>query len=267
EFAPYGQSERLRKYPVHWVDTKHDTIVVFDGRRISRFDVRAGYVDAYPVPSDVVGGIVAVGNVRIWQGHVLIGTYDTGMLPGSRRRLVVRAVASDTSRVVAEMLLSPLPKTQAGQPFDGLAEAKPTWDLLGNCIVATDGHSDSLIVTDVVSGRAATLIVPLPRRFQSGAEKRETKLLGSSDVPLPHLQSRVRSIIANPNGWIWMLPSEPMAGLAPRVEVWRVHVLSRRLQVDTVPTFPLTWDNQGCGLGIRADANDEPQLIRMCNGA
>ncbi len=264
EFAPYGQSHRLRRYPVHWVDARSDTIVTFDGRRLSFFSAEGVYLGARVAPSGMVSGAVTVSNVRLWRGKVLIGTYDMGAMPKSRRALSVRAISTTTDQLVADLALPALPNAAGGRPFDGLSEAKPSWDLVGDCIVATDGHSDSLFVTDLLKGKAVAVVMPLPMHFRTGEERTEARLLGTADLPLPLRPARVHTVVADPFGWIWMEPSAQPARLWPRIEVWRFHLQSQRFRVDTLSAFPLAWDSAGCGIGFGTDANDAPQLVRMC---
>ncbi len=265
EFAPYGQSERLRRYPVQWIDAASDTIMVFDGRRVLRFLADSGYIGSYNIAPAVKGKFVMVGSIRSWRDRVLLGEYNPGMFPqDAQRQLVIYSIGRDSTHAVTNLPLTPLPTSSSGYRFGGLAEANPSWDSYGDCVVTTDGHSDSLIITHLVTGNSASVKMDIPNRFRSGKDEQANAVMGHDKYPLPARASRIIAISAEPNGWLWLLPAM-QDWRAPNIEVWKVNMHTLRTVIDTVAAFPRHWEASGCALGLKTNASDETMIVRMCD--
>lgn len=108
----------------------------------------------------------------------------------------------------------------------------------GEHLLVLDGSA--LITFRKRDGRSA--IIPIRRPLPAPLEQQDDAVLLRSihgpqqALPEPSLPSRIRRLIAAPDGWIWLEPVQP-PGLAPRVEVLRIHLATGTQRTDTARSF------------------------------
>jgi len=224
---------------------------------------------SYSLPPAISTGFVMVSRIRLSDEAVLVGVYDMGLLPGaSQRRFQLFSLTGSTFRPILAFPLPPLPTSPDGRSFDGSAEAKPQWDLLGRCVVFSDGHSDTLFIATTDSREWKRIVMPLPARYRSKDVTNASRLLRIPEgspraLPPPSRPMRIYGLSADPMGWMWLYPVQPSGDFERRKEVWRFDLFSGAFRIDTVGAFPVAFDSAGVGVGIGHNESDEPQLVRV----
>jgi hypothetical protein len=153
-------------------------------------------------------------------------------------------VGPDGARKVAEIPLVALPFTPQTGSYQGVSEARPLWNLHGDCFVLADGGSPTLYVGRVDRAGldsfkfAESLLRPAGEEMEPEAELLEQVGI-RGPVPPPALPSVVRAIALDPAGWLWILPSQPRARTGAAFRVIRIAMRSGEIREDSVAAFPL----------------------------
>jgi hypothetical protein len=166
-----------------------------------------------------------------------------------------RVVAGKAARV-ARLELAELPTRENGAEMKGPAEAWPLWDAVGECLVVTNGSDPELIIGSTSSSAVDTVTFPLtdrPAPRQGGAVQ-------GVPWPEPSAQRRIRDLVADPDGWIWLLPVQPDSSAIAGVEVIQVNIEDRTSVTDTVPAFPIEFGPPGV---FFATTTDESGIRRL----
>ena len=264
ELSSNGPAQRHKKF-VTWIDVADDTIVVFDGLRVHRFDERKEFVDDITTPiRRLYTAIGFTRRIRAVPGGLLVDVEPGGyanLVSKSGRSVGIWQVTSDRVVQVAHLQLAELPMSSRGVRLKGLAEARPLWDLAGDCVAYTDGAASSLFVGSTKSSAVDTISIPLPDdRFVPRGNPEELHLPRGSEVPDPGAERRVLDLVADPDGWIWLLVVQPNSREIEGVEVIRVDVQNARAVTDTLPAFPIAFGPPGV---IIANTTDPSGLSRL----
>ncbi len=261
EFVPRGGVVRLQAKlrVVDWVDRRGDSVGVFDGRRLQFFDSLGRYLGENRAVAESLAGppLSRASRVRLTSDGALVDFESLTLGVRTTRGFALwRFGARDVSKLMEYRLPDP-PVRKEGGVYLGPQEAVVLWDLLGRCVVSSDGGSGSLkYMRSDVRSSIDSISIPLPTR-PSPTESEEIQLLrrlGSPQAPPPPVVPRViQRLVVDPSGAIWLLGNQP-DGLTGRVEVIRADVRSRRVVVDTTPAFPVAFGPSGRILGFRPDS-------------
>ena len=160
------------------------------------------------------------------------------------------------------LMLPPLPRR-----YQSSADAQPLWDRVGGCVVVSDGSSPWLLVARLDGARVDTL--PIPMLTRTARERSEDadllRRMGVNDRGSrpPALPLRVYDLIADPDGWVWILPVQPPDEIKEGLEVLRVPIGDGQAIIDTVPAFPRAFGSEGTVYGTRRDREGLARLARF----
>lgn len=254
-----------------WVDADQGRIVVFDGRSILVLSGDGALVKSWSADAINAGQVVwGARRVRLRGEEVYLdveGATARTRVPGepaSSRRAEI--VASDWAgtRIVAALELPQLPVNPAGTISDGLAQAKPKWDLQQNCLVFSDGHSSRVVFVDIESGQSDTVDLGLPEWYIDVAmANEETRGLTRGAMPEPTARARVGELTLAGDGVLWMRPSAQSAKVSGGQIVWRYFIQTGILTQDTVAAFPRYVDPRGGVFAAATDSNGRTSLMRL----
>lgn len=173
----------------------------------------------------------------------------------------VRMRVGDEDRAVLQLGLVPL----AGKMGVGPAQASPIWDTNGGCVIASDG-AEPMLVYAPVGGKQDTLRVPLPDRADRN-ENYVSKLGGvlpeGTRLDEPSAPARIKDLVLDPDGYVWILPVQPDEPLRGRVEVLRVPLGGGEAVLDTVPGFPRAFGPPGVYYASARGDGDELLVVRF----
>lgn len=234
--------------------------LVFSGSRIQEFDRDGEFLRVFLNTPSRVG-------LHSWRS-ARIGTVGSRLIngrlgdEGSDMRsailsLVFHVVEVDRAergaKSTLQVSLPPRPKFQ-GANFWGANQARPLWDLLGSCVVLSDGHNPWLFIADVdVDDKVDTLSFELPdRRKEAEAQDEDTKELlaivsrsRAGGPPPPSATKEIWDLMVDPSGMIWILPTQPSPAIQAGVEVILIPLAGGEVSVDTVPRFPRAFGPDG----------------------
>jgi len=245
-----------------WIAASGDTVVVFDGERVVFFRAD-GTPGATWSPERVRGSSPMQSRIALAGGEVLFsaGGYDFSRGQGSP----VFTLFSTSGARPRQVAALPLPKLPGRPPALSSEQARPRWDARGDCILLSDGASPSLVRVDRASGAADTLPLPLPDRAPppiSDDEQRAAAAAGARGVPEPSAPLRVRDLIIDPDGTVWIRPIQPDPPIANGIEVIRINAGSGEAMTDTLPAFPRAFGPPGTFYAVEATADGAPLLVR-----
>lgn len=239
-----------------WLAASGDTLLVFDGIAVhgyspdGRFLGRA-YDDAVR-RSDLNDGSPSIASLG---GGLLSswGGYHVPVLrePPDRYRWSVVHHSSGRPDTVLSLQLTPLPQMGGGVGFEGPAQARPVWGASRDCVVATDGGGGWMVRADVPRAGIDTVSFALPEVALPAIDKDEIARLsrmvgkGRGGYPEPTLEKRISSLIVDPDGYAWVLPSQDTAQAAAGLAIVRISLATGRAVHDTVPAFPLAFGRPG----------------------
>jgi hypothetical protein len=255
-FGPVNQGGSMR-----WVHASATGVRLFEGERIQEFSP-AGRFRRVMVNGALQAGISPLQSRLAFVGDTLLysaGGYDImasvarggkDAAPrrddpvGGRSLWWVRMRAGEEDRAVLQLGLTPLERRQGVGP----AQALPLWDANGACVAASDGAEPLLVYAPLAGGAQDTVAVPLPdraARAEDYAERMNGVLKPGMEIPRPSAAARVRDLVLDPDGFVWLLPVQPAQGIPGGVEVVRVPLDGGRAVLDTVPAFPRVFGEPG----------------------
>jgi len=264
-------STRISSMPgTQWVATDGGYIVVFDGRTFFSLSSDGALVHSWSADALNAGRVGFTRRLRIRgeRAYVdMLGMATQGRAPGDSaapRRGEIFASDSAATRLVASLELPALPVNKAGTISDGLAQAKPTWDLQRSCLVLTDGHTSRVVFMDIESGSSDTIDIGLPEWYLDVAKVNEaTSGLTRGEMPEPTARARVSELILEADGVLWVRPAAQSARLEASQVVWRYDIRTGVLTQDTVVAFPRYADPAGRLYGSISDSSGRTTLVRV----
>lgn len=255
-FGPVNYGGSMR-----WVHASPSGVRLFEAERIQEF-APDGRFRRVLVNGTLQAGISPLQSRLVFVGDTLLysaGGYDImaavarggeGTAPG-RETLVdgrspwwVRMCAGEEERPVLRLGLVPLER-RAGV---GPAQALPLWDANATCVAASDGAEPLLVYAALAGGTQDTVPVPLPERAarpQDYEEKMKGVLRPGMEFPRPSVAARVRDLVLDPDGYVWLLPVQPSPRIPGGVEVVRAPLGGGSAVLDTVPAFPRAFGAPG----------------------
>lgn len=264
-------STRISSMPgTQWVATDDGYIVVFDGRTFFSFSADGALVRSWSADALNAGRIGFARRLRIRGERAyidMLGMATRGRAEGDSaapRRGEIFESDSAATRLVASLDLPALPVNKAGTISDGLAQAKPRWDLQRNCLVLTDGHSSRFVFVDIESGSSDTIDVGLPEWYIDVENaNEETSGLTRGEMPEPTAPARVGELTLAADGVLWVRPAAQSARMEAGQVVWRYDIRTGVLTQDTVVAFPRYADRVGAVYGAIADSSERTTLVRV----
>lgn len=255
-----------------WTAVRGDTIIVYDGERLSKFALDGrflGYIAregelARLAPWESRLRATPEGMFFPIGGYLSAETQRENPVPWSLKRL-----AGERVHEVLDLSLPALPRRQGGSTVRTGLQAVPMWDVHGGCVVAADGQGRWLVraTTDGVNRDRIPVHLPDPRR--SEAELAEERRLagqasgGRTKLPEPTALRRIQALIVDPDGFVWILPVQPDWRTAPELEVYLVSLATAETVVDTVPAFPKVFGPSGTYYGEIRGPDREVVLARF----
>jgi len=236
-----------------WVNADSTRVLLFDGTRVQEFGPEGRFRRLALTERTATGISFGQSRLRFTGGNLLYsdGGYDASG-PTHRRaepvggkslwRVRVRDRSHD--RAVLTLGLVPIPRGRGIGP----TQARPLWDARGACVVASDGAEPLLLSASVDGSRPDTAKVELPERWgdpESDAAALRGALPPGARIEQPTVRVRIRDLILDPDGYVWLLPVQPGEGIQGGVEVVRVAVANGRSERDTVPAFPRAFGRPG----------------------
>lgn len=259
EWQPFGPSNQGGS--MKWIHASAAGVRLFEGERIQEFDPR-GRFRRIVVNGALLAGISPLQSRIAYVGDTLLysgGGYDImssiarngeGALPrrddpvGGRSIWWIRARTGNKERTVLQLGLEPLER-KAGV---GPAQALPLWDTNGACVAASDGAEPLLVYASVMGGRQDTVSVPLPdraARTEDYAERLKGVVQPGMRLGEPSAAARVRDLVIDPDGFVWLLPVQPRQAIQGGVEIIRTSLGGGPAVIDTVPAFPRAFGGPG----------------------
>jgi hypothetical protein len=257
----------------NWLDVRGDTVLVFDGTRITHFRSDGSvFRTSTGIARALYGGTPFVGRIHAGPGAVLFDlevqrVYGRQEGDPEGRSHEVWAVSGETAERLLALPLPSLPQTGSAT-YRGGSEAQPRWAQHGRCGVFSDGSSQQLVVREIGSERADTLRFELPalREVPSRAElDRERSPMaqhGRVDgrTPPPAALAQIADLAVDPTGWVWIYPDRSR-GETEKVVV-QVNLATGAVRTDTVAVFPRAFLPDGSIVGIGYDEDRIPRLVR-----
>jgi hypothetical protein len=240
---------------MRWVSASDDHVRIFDRTRIQEFNPD-GRFRRVVLNEAAKAGISFMQSRIVHLGDTLFyssGGYDImpGWIrregkgrPGTLREVVdgrypwtIRMRANEEDRPLVQVGLARLTNERRGL---GPAHARPLWDSNGGCVVVSNG-ADPMLVYAPVGGRQDTLAVPVPDRVERAADY--AGMMGGLGLPdgrmeEPASPTRIRDLVLDPDGWVWLETVRPRDRAFRGVEVVRVPLGGGEAVLDTVPAFP-----------------------------
>lgn len=264
-------STRFSSMPgTQWVASDHGHIVVFDGRTFFSLSEDGALVRRWSADALNAGRVGSTRRLRLRGQRAYLD-----MLAFATRRRVssdsaaprmgeIFASDSAETRLVATLELPALPVNEAGTISDGLAQAKPSWDLQRNCLALSDGHSSRIVFVDVESGASDTVDVGLPEWYIDVAKAIEASSgLTRGVMPEPTARARVGELTLAADGVVWVRPAAQDARIGAGQVVWRYDIRTGVLTQDTVVAFPRYADRSGGVYGVSEDSTGRTTLLRV----
>lgn len=132
------------------------------------------------------------------------------------------------------------PTTPSGAMMIGANEARPLWDLQGDCLIVNDGHDPTVTYYDRRTGTSRSVSFELPDYDFPSAE---AKTVVGMRFPKYALLRRFRQLILDPSGAVWL---DINATSASRTSRYVARVLpDGAVAFDTLPFFPRAFADDG----------------------
>ena len=251
-----------------WIDARRDTVVLFDGAKVLILSPDGGFRGQLDDLAESISGVSFVRRVRWIDGEAVVDIESRGgREPTNERQMRIWAFSEEESRQLHSLTLTPLPKDARGARFQGMREAVPSWDTGNGCVAITDGGSSWVLGGSLGSPSLDTLRFDLGER-QLTADYSEAELLAESGatqsrLPEPAMPMRVRDLVIDPDGWVWLWPIQPAPKIFTGEEVIRISLETHRVEWDTVPGFPRAFGPPGSFYVTRAEGNGAATLLRL----
>lgn len=254
-----------------WTTVRGDTIIVYDGERLSKFALDGRFLGYIAREGDLARLAPWESRLRAAPegvffpigGYLSDETRRENPVPWSLKRL-----AGERVYEVLDLYLPALPRRQGGSTVRTGLQAVPLWDVHGGCAIAADGQGRWLVraTTDGVNRDRIPVHLPDPRR--SEAELAEERMLagqasGRTKLPEPTALRRIQALIVDPDGFVWILPVQPDWRTASELEVYLVSLATAETVVDTVPSFPKAFGPSGTYYGELRGPDREVVLARF----
>lgn len=242
---------RTRSY----IAVRGDSVFVTDGQRLSVFSANLEFKGVLRVPTSLISPHQNLGIFASRDGLFVVT--DSLDLSSGRRRLHVTALSGQSGRIVSYVL--PSVATTKGHVFQGPDEARPLVGFFGDCLLISDGTSDSITIFNLHNHHSARIgfhISGLPTRpkpktflFPSFISKAGSPAEGGqinlSQSPQPRSVRRWRSLRVSPRGELWL---EPVIGRKEDepLKIVVVDLTSLRARIAQVSSFPIAigWHNE-----------------------
>lgn len=272
EIARPNSSRIIGLIGAQWIAADGPRILVFDGRTFFLFTedgalLRRWTADRVTTERGGVTRRLRLSGERAYLDLQHLAPRQRATSDSSTQRwFEVFESDSSSARLVAALALPALPESQAGGVADGLAEAKPQWDMQQRCLVLSDGHSSRLVFVDVDGGARDTVDIGLPEWFVDvGTANAQTQGLtpSGSAMPEPSARARIADLTLAVDGTLWLRPSAQSARSATGQVVWRYNLHTGVLTQDTVVAFPRYADQVGGVYGITSDSSGYTVLRRV----
>lgn len=267
-FYPADQNDR-------WVEVSGDSVFVFSGDRLQIFSAEGRFLTRAGERQLEDGTLsLRTNRVRRVGGSLYFAdpTYRYGRTADERKRMrVMRGNANGTASVL-DLAVTPLPTSRgpSGPTMMLRGQARASWDLRGDCMVATPGADGRLVVASASArGVADTIEFPLPRVALPPDDEGEDGMLAAAsrgqmtENLRPTAGRRIDAVTIDPDGYVWVLPYQNTEDTNGRSVVLKVSLRSGRAEVDTVPAFPLEFGAPGTYFGLRKTETGEPVVVRV----
>lgn len=266
-FYPPDQNDR-------WVEVAGDSVFVFSGDRLQVFSPEGRYL-ARAGQRQIEEEALSLWTIRFRKvgGNLYFGdpTYRYGRTAEDRARMrVMRGNAAGTAHAL-DLAVTPLPTGRgASRPTMMLRrQARPSWDLRDDCLVATSGAEGRLVMAHASApGALDTVDFSLPRVALPPEGGGDGMLAAASRGQMseklrPTADRRIDAVTIDPDGYVWVLPYQSTENTNGRWVVVKVSLRSGRAEVDTVPAFPLEFGAPGTYFGLRMTETGEPVVVRV----
>lgn len=254
-----------------FLSRRGDTLLVFDSRSIHRFTLTGAHVDSRPIPADARSFLETPGRIAVLDGNAVIESWKSFARDGrnlialEERTFTLWRFDGDSATPLESLALPQLPRAGSGGYFGSPAEARPAWDVRDDCLAVMDGSGGRLVLGDLRTGDRDTLELPLPGRFADAAKANASLpgILPGTELPAPALLARVRDLVLDPSGIVWLRPVEPDPAPAAGIEVWLYRLGTGRFTVDTVAGFPRAFDAAGNAVRVATDEEGVTRLVPL----
>lgn len=260
-----------------WVSASSDRVRLFDGKRFQELTPGGRFRRVLELGSDEMplflqSRLIFAGDTLFYSagGYDPFSSASTGEPRDGR---LGREVAADgyspwtvrmrldgENRELLRLGLVPV----HGKWGVGPAHAIPLWDTNGGCVVASDGH-EPVLVYATVGGRQDTLPVPVPNHVERIADYAEALgglLPGEAKRREPATPKRIRDLVIDPDGWVWLWTVRKRGSTPGEVQVLRVPLGGGRAVLDTVPAFPRAFGPPGVYYAQTYGPDDELLVAR-----
>lgn len=264
-------SPRSRR--VDWLAADSTSVSLLDGRTLHRFSTVDGRPSGrYAGFESVLDGHPPLFSSRVRQrgDEILVDVeysfgYQNPTDDAERRELMVWRVTQTEVSLAFRMPLAALPRVREGLVHHGSNQAVALWDAFGDCIVAIDGGSGALLVSRIGGAQVDTVLVRTTLRDPPAAVADSGTLelagQGGGAPPPPTLPRRVRRLVVDPDGLVWLEVVPEMVD-SGSVQILQIDLRSGTERTFSAPVFPSVFPSPGVILGLRPLGGGVVALIR-----
>lgn len=274
ELAIQGTSTRLSLTRLRrdWLASRGDTLLLLDGNQIHRFLTSGAHVGSERIMDTLLGEPsifpsettrLRVTGDRLWLDVSALSARPGAPFTSASRSYSIWSVSAESIRLELRLPLIPPLVTERGAVMLSVLEARPAFDLVGTCLVVTDGGSPFVIVHGASGTSFDTIPIAFalrdPKPPETEVAVRQASGAGAGPLPAPSLPARLQRIVGDPDGWVWIMPvqSVPSEG---EIEVIRLHIPTGTQRLDSVPFFPTAFLANGSLLAVDLDSLGSPRL-------
>ncbi len=260
-------SDRSRQHGLgwRWLTAQGNAVIVYDGRTLNMFSLDGQFLRRLFRAGSVKG--LWAGSRRIATGSALLyygnGGHDfsSQVYSPDSPTFSVHAIRDGRVMPFLALRLTSLPRLRDGATFSGPREARPLWDARGDCLVASDGGSPSLVKVSVSGGQTDTLVMSLPK-WNPPKHRRNQDVAAyiGEQLPRPSTPRRFEALALDPDGYVWLLPVSPPN--ANSFSVYIVSLASGQIDTATVPAFPREFSVPGSYYSVVMDTFDVQTVVK-----